>query len=127
MKSFTVIPFLGMVLFSKCELPNYYEIDYVNNADYDVYIQVLTSKGKYINCYPDTTIFFDKESMGSAIEAHSYVKVNIGTLPIENYFEQLPSDTLSVFYFHSDTLDKYTWEEIQRDYKILQRYDLSIG
>jgi hypothetical protein len=25
-----------------------------------------------------------------------------------------------------DTINKYSWEEIQRDYKVLRRYDLSV-
>jgi hypothetical protein len=30
-----------------------------------------------------------------------------------------------IYIFNQDTLNKYTWEEIQREYKVLQRYDLS--
>jgi hypothetical protein len=126
-RSFIVILSLScIILFSKCEwfLPNYYEIDYVNNADYDVYVEVIDNRGEYKNCYPDTTISFDK-GMG-IVKAQSYFIHTIGTLPIENYFNNIPSDTLSIFYFHPDTLAKYSWEEIQCDYKILRRYDLSI-
>jgi hypothetical protein len=47
-------------------------------------------------------------------------------LPLENYFHKIPSDTLSVFYFHVDTINKYSWEEIRQGYKVLRRYDLSI-
>ncbi|NWO28348.1 hypothetical protein [Capnocytophaga sp. oral taxon 903] len=39
--------------------------------------------------------------------------------------KKLPKDTLSIFIFSSDTLNKYSWEEVRRDYKILKRYDLS--
>ena len=127
MKSFIVIlSFPCIMLFSKCEglLPSYYQIDYVNNADYDICCYDLDNRGKYKNCYPDTTISFGKEL--GIVKAHSYVIVTIGRRPIEDYFDNIPSDTLSVFYFHPDTLAKYTWEEIQRDYKVLRRYDLSI-
>ncbi|SQA93841.1 hypothetical protein [Capnocytophaga ochracea] len=41
-------------------------------------------------------------------------------------FKELPKDTLSIFIFNTDTLNKYSWEEVRRDYKILKRYDLSI-
>lgn len=40
-------------------------------------------------------------------------------------FKQLPRDTLSIFIFHTDTLNKYPWEKIRDEYKILKRYDLS--
>lgn len=43
------------------------------------------------------------------------------------FFEDyLPHDTLSVFIFHSDTLNKYSWDEVRDGYKILKRYDLSL-
>jgi hypothetical protein len=128
MKSFVaILSVLGIMLFSKCELPRYNEIDYANNADYDVYFFAFGNKGKYLNTtYLDTIISFDKNTLGSTIKAHSYIKVNIGTLPIENYFNNIPSDTLSVYYFHPDTVAKYSWEEIQQGYKVLQRYDLSL-
>ena len=126
MKSFLVIlSFLSIMLFNKCVLPNYYDINYANNADHDVYVHVLDNRGKLMNTtYPDTAISFNKTT--GSIKAHSYIIVNIGTLPIENYFSNIPSDTLSVFYFHADTISKYSWEEIQQGYKILQRYDLSL-
>jgi hypothetical protein len=44
----------------------------------------------------------------------------------ERVISQLPKDTLSVFFFHTDTLNKYAWEEIRDRYMILRRYDLSL-
>jgi len=41
-------------------------------------------------------------------------------------YSSLPHDTMSVFIFHSDTLKKYTWEDVRNGYKILKRYDLSL-
>jgi len=35
-------------------------------------------------------------------------------------------NTLYVFLYSVDTLNKYPWSQIQKDYKILQRYALSI-
>ena len=37
-----------------------------------------------------------------------------------------PKDTISLFIFHSDTLAKYSWEEVRQGYKVLARYDLSL-
>lgn len=39
--------------------------------------------------------------------------------------ELLVSDTLTLFIFSYDTLQKYNWETIRTQYKILKRYDLS--
>ena len=118
---------MSIILFSNCDWfpPSHYAILYENNADHDVYFRSLNNIGVKTT-YPDTTISFSKESMGSSLNARSHVFVNIGTLPIENYFSNIPSDTLSIFYFHPDTISKYSWEEIQHGYKILRRYDLSI-
>ena len=33
---------------------------------------------------------------------------------------------MSVFIFHTDTLNKYSWQEVRDGYKILRRYDLSL-
>jgi len=38
-----------------------------------------------------------------------------------------PKDTLSIFIFSKDTVDKYNWEKIRSDYNILKRYDLSLN
>ncbi len=34
-------------------------------------------------------------------------------------------DTIRIFVFHADTVDKYPWEVIRKEYKILKRYDLT--
>lgn len=46
--------------------------------------------------------------------------------PWEKVFEGLPSDTLSIFIFHTDTIKNNTWNSIIDEYKVLKRYDLSI-
>lgn len=44
---------------------------------------------------------------------------------IASYYKDLPTDTLSYFIFSTDTLAKYDWETIRRNYKVLRRYDLT--
>lgn len=44
----------------------------------------------------------------------------------ESYFELLPADTLSIFIFHADTVAKYPWDIVREEYKVLQRFDLSL-
>ena len=56
----------------------------------------------------------------------SFLSTNIDSDNWEEEIESLPKDTLSIFIFSTDTLNKYSWEEVRRDYKILRRYDLSI-
>jgi hypothetical protein len=116
------------VLFSKCEgwHPNYYDVNYINNASFDIYYYVVDNYGKIEpNVYPDTTILFDKNKLG-LIKAKSYFIKAYYRKSVEKIISEITSDTLSVFYFHPDTVSKYPWEIIQHEYKVLKRYDLSV-
>ena len=42
-----------------------------------------------------------------------------------NYVKKYPNDTFSVFIFHPDTLNKYPWDQIRKEYKVLVRYDIA--
>jgi hypothetical protein len=115
-----------LLLFIKCELPNYYDVQYTNNTDFNICYHVADSYGKYKKTvYPDTTIFFEKRL--ATIKAKSYFIDAYLEISVEKVIEEnIPSDTLSIFYFHADTVSEYSWEKIQREYKVLRRYDLSI-
>jgi hypothetical protein len=45
----------------------------------------------------------------------------------EDVFKSLPSDTLSIFIFRAKTISYYDWQLIRNNYKILKRYDISLG
>ena len=45
--------------------------------------------------------------------------------PFKGVFDTFQADTLSVYVFHTDTLNKYNWATISSQYKVLVRYDLS--
>ena len=79
--------------------------------------------------YPDTTLQ----------DYNTIADMNANTIPsyseMEFYeftgwenaiSERNPSKTLIVVIYSSDTLDKYTWSDIQKNYNILKRYDLTI-
>ncbi|MBS1748662.1 MAG: hypothetical protein JST63_02035 [Bacteroidetes bacterium] len=77
--------------------------------------------------YPDTTIP-DLTGREWDLETISPAESAVYDFPIRNWkelFEQLPADTLSLFVFHADTIQKYGWQEIRNEYKILKRIDLS--
>ena len=44
----------------------------------------------------------------------------------ENIFNELPADTLSIYFIDRDTLKNFEWDIIRRDYMISKRYDLSL-
>jgi hypothetical protein len=126
MKNLFLIALLSiMSLCNSCLdlIPTKYDVNYVNNESFDLYYYVAFGYGSK-NCYPDTTIFF--KSPDGQLRPRSYV-IDANWEPIEAQIKRYnPSDTLSIYYFHPDTLAKHSWEEIQQGYKILRRYDLSI-
>ena len=77
--------------------------------------------------YPDTTLTLDKQHYVSfAINPGKRLMDNISNISYEKWISSFPLDTVSIFIFDVDVLKNCSWEEIQRDYKILKRYDLSM-
>jgi hypothetical protein len=74
--------------------------------------------------YPDTTLPVNEISMQSA----DFGGQNFYDLPrsLEEELNTMPTDTLSIYYFSTDTLDKYSWEEIRDGNRILRRDDLVV-
>jgi hypothetical protein len=111
---------------SQCErtaMDKSYEINLVNKSGHNIGDYFATG-GKYGTYYPD-----------SLPESNDYIVYDISKvlrpgyeshLSWEKFFQELPKDTLSVFIFHTDTLNKYSWEEVRDGYMILKRYDLSL-
>ena len=124
--SMTLLSILLITVCSKCEkaaMDYSYEINLINNAEHSIGYYFATG-GEYGTFYP-----------GSLPETNEYVIYDISKvlrpgyeshLEWKDFFQALPEDTLSVFIFHTDTLNKYTWEEVRDNYMILKRYDLSL-
>ncbi len=72
--------------------------------------------------YPDTMLPVNEISMQSA----DFGGQNFYDLPrsLEEELNTMPTDTLSIYYFSTDTLNKYSWEEIRNNYMILRRDDI---
>ena len=113
-----------ILICAKCESPfeSEYTIDLVNNAEYPIGYYFAVG-GRYGTYYPD-----------SLPETNEYVMYDIRKVVSpgvishyswDKFFETLPYNTLSLFIFSTDTLNKYSWEEIRDGYKILKRYDFS--
>lgn len=81
--------------------------------------------------YPDTSLYGQgvvptSSTITYQVKAGETAKLSINCC-WEDLIEDLSSDTLMIFIYDTDTLDRFPWEEVQSDYKILQRYDLSLG
>ncbi|GAB6013451.1 hypothetical protein [Viscerimonas tarda] len=74
--------------------------------------------------YPDTSLISEeaKYLLQNTIK-ENYRKFEI--LPLEWCYNNYKTDTLCLYIFSTDTIAKYDWETIRREYKILRRYDLS--
>lgn len=92
-------------------------------------IRVLLNDSKDYNAlYPDTSISQFKERLTPEILPEEKAAVSgSGEASWDNVWEgTVPNDTLSMFFFHSDTIDAYHWDTIRKEYKVLLRYDLSL-
>jgi hypothetical protein len=49
--------------------------------------------------------------------------------PWDVLYNAFPEDSISmhIFFFHPDTISKYSWEEIKNGYRVMYRYDLSLS
>jgi hypothetical protein len=74
--------------------------------------------------YPDTALISNKFEMGTIRSGDSTSWHS--SVPFDRLFELLPTDTLSIYLFHPDTLAKYDWRVIRSEYKVLKRFDVSL-
>jgi hypothetical protein len=113
-----------LMLLAQCRCPvdEFYEIDLVNNADHNIGYY-FADGGKYGTYYPDS---LPQTSEYVVYDISKVTSPGLGSsVPWDEFFDGLPRDTLSLFIFHTDTLNEYTWEEVRDGYMILRRYDLS--
>jgi hypothetical protein len=103
-----------------------YSIRIKNSHNTDIYYHFNFSSIEKENdvIYPDTILSFPKNILVKVKQGTIFID-NMPLYPIEKWISNLPHDTLSIYIFDIDTLNRYEWDEIQKDYKILQRYDIS--
>ena len=99
-----------------------FSIQVVNNSDSAI-STFFAFPTIYDIGYPDTLLPINEIAMQVAKPKESNYH-DFGYCLNEVFELLLPSDTLSVYYFSTDTLEKYTWEEIRNGYRILRRDDL---
>ena len=113
---FIVLLFVLLML-STCDYYQGFRFD--NNFPRDVYIY-LDAYGRESGgiVYPDTAT--PRGRVGSLVKLETGYPYWYSTTK-----EPAWVDTLSIFIFDADTINMYSWEEIRKGYKILQRYDIS--
>ena len=125
MRKVSVI-FIVLLISCTLKMDAIYPIHIYNESEVQYIGYYFATGGRYGSYYPDTllpnnnTYVYNKNIKPKQhLQYDSWIKWDVT-------FKSLPKDTLSIFIFSSDTLNKYSWEEVRRDYKILKRYDLSI-
>lgn len=119
-----IIIFFGA---SKCELsmePRKYAISMVNKSNSNIGYY-YARKGEYGDNYPDS-LPRSNDKVVDELNNYPNSVIFMGRNPKEFFDRFLPRDTLFLFVFSTDTLNKYSWQEIRDGYKILKRYDLSL-
>jgi len=98
-----------------------------NNADHSISFFLADYYSEQFGdpTYPDTTLSIYREGLIFPCAVKDKPTWN-EISPLEDTYKRFKTDTLCFFIFDTDTLNKYDWTTIRNDYKILQRYDLSL-
>ena len=84
--------------------------------------------------YPDTILPKNEKTYKEAIfevKPNGFTRFFSHMIPYKKHIEEaimekVNSDTLSVFFISKDSINKYGYDVVARDYNILVRYDLSV-
>ena len=87
-----------------------------SNSNVCIYLGVASRKNGG-SLYPDTMLTNKNTTIGPILKNSKYYY---------DFNRFANTDTLCLFIIDSDTINKYTWEEVKNGYKILQRYDLLV-
>jgi hypothetical protein len=119
----TIVMVLTMSFSCEDKLFPRISIGVINDSDHDIqYLTTIYEPEGLI--YPDTIlpITLSPPFSLSKSKNSSYLDFNMTG---KDLFSGIPSDTLSMYIFHTDTLALQDWETITADYNVLVRYDLS--
>lgn len=122
-------PYFFLILISLCGFTCFkpgdtkYALDIQNGSNHPVAFYVAALGMEHM--YPDTALQGSKPAMRT-IQPDQSASWDI-SLSFDKFFKELPTDTLSIYLFHPDTLAKYDWDVVRNEYKVLKRYDLSLG
>ena len=113
-----ILCFLVVLMLKACEAPDVHHYFKINNdANHMISYYVGES-------YPDTLIVQTKPVLKTVQSNSSFKESDWGTW--DERYSKIEGGKISVFIFHTDTLNKYIWKEARDDYMILKRYDLSL-
>lgn len=127
MKKIILLLVISLFLISgSCEknpfVERFYTITVINQSSQMIYF-LPYDKFSEIQ-YPDTTLPIQKpDATILGIGAKFYIDKRE---PWSNEINELPADTLSIFFFDKTVFEDSSWTEITNNYLVLKRYDLSL-
>ena len=111
-------------IFCGCPMDKWYSIMIVNNSSKD--IVVLPGYAKYgANEYPDTSLPNQKPSF-LFVRKNDYNFLD-ASFEWEKIINDLPADTLTIFYFMADSINILAWDRIRTNYIIIKRDEMSLS
>ncbi len=115
---------VSLVCCSECGLWEYqYPLFVENNSGYtiDCFFAIDDELAPFApNIVPDPRNYLLR-----GVKPKTYSRF-LNKIKWEVIFSDKKSDTISIYIFHTDTFNKYSWKEICEDYLVLKRYDLSL-
>jgi len=123
MKALVISLFLIIIVAFRCDpIEKFYVITISNVSGNSVYF-FETGLQEDIQ-YPDTILPVKKPNL-ALIKANDQFRV-YSRDKWEDNFLMFRADTLSIYFLHTDTINKYSWDKIRNEYRVLKRYDLSL-
>ncbi len=117
-----VLFIISLTCCSECKIGDFaYPLDLENNSRYTIDCYFSFNEKFAPNIVPDTLHFLFR-----GIEPKEYCSYS-SRLNWDEKFSYIKSDTISIYLFHTDTIERYSWKEICEDYLVLKRYDLSLS
>jgi len=116
MKQIIYILLSTFLTFSACHYDYDQGFSFYNKATRDVYIYCKLGA----TLYPDTGIARVRVGVPFKTGESRHYTISRSKRSIWS-----DVDTISLFIFDAEIFNTYSWEDIQNDYKILQRYDIS--
>ncbi len=123
---YLVIIFIILIGCEQIAMDYSYPLSVKNNSNHSIHLYINDNEN-FVSIYPDTIISNFSERISQQILSKETKDIAGGSASWESIFRiSVPSDTLSIFVIHSDSLNKYSWNEIRNNYEVLKRFDFSL-
>ena len=116
---------LVFTLSNSCDklMEKWHGIKIQNNTDKVIFVSAGSERYGLFS-YPDTVLTTSRPSLLSVSPTH-YNNLR-SSIKWKEIIENLPEKKLSIYFFNSDTINQYSWQEIKLGNKIMKRFDVTI-